>query len=149
MSVGSVCAREVVTASPRATVTEVASLMRSAHVGTVVIVEESEGRRFPVGVITDRDIVVEVVAPGLDPEILLAADVMTTSPVTVEEGGEIKDAAQMLCLRGVRRAPVMSAAGNLVGMVSVSDLLGSLADELTTLTRLSGRQREREAKFRA
>lgn len=144
MSIGAVCIREVVSATRTASIAEVADLMRHSHVGCVVIVEDMADRQVPVGIITDRDIIVQVVAMGLDPKVLLAEDVMTPSPITVEEGEELEDVVQMMCLRGIRRAPVMDGSGSLSGIVSVNDLVVTLANDLNVLARLSARQRDRE-----
>jgi CBS domain-containing protein len=148
MSVGSLCVREVVSVTRDATVTEVAELMRSQHVGSVVVVEEVEDRQIPVGILTDRDIVVEVVATALDAGTITAGDIMTPSPLTVEMEEDMSDAVQMMCLRGVRRVPVMTASGTLAGVLSVNDLLVKYAEDMNVLSHLSARQRGREIKER-
>ena len=85
MPLGEFCTREVVTASVDTSVYEAAQLMRHHHVGTVVVVQNRDGRELPVGIITDRDIVLEIVAPGLDPEVLTIGDIMSAELMTVKE----------------------------------------------------------------
>jgi CBS domain-containing protein len=148
MSVGSLCIREVIAVSRDATVTETAALMRSQHVGSVVVIDQIGERQIPVGILTDRDIVVEVVATVLDANTITAGDVMTPSPITVEEEEDVSDAVQMMCLRGVRRVPVMTRSGTLVGVLSVNDLLVKYAEDMNVLSHLSARQRRRESKER-
>jgi CBS domain-containing protein len=144
MSVGTLCVREVVTATRDATITEVAAIMRAQHVGSVVVVEEMESRQVPVGIVTDRDIVVEAVATSLDADTITSGDIMTPSPLIVKEEDDASDTVQIMCLHGVRRAPVISAAGSLIGVLSVNDLLVKYAEDMGVLSTLSARQRRRE-----
>lgn len=148
MAIGEVCVRQVVYASPDTRVVEAARLMREHHVGNLLVAEESLGRRVPVGIVTDRDIVLEVLAADLDPHRLTVGDIMSTELVTVPETEGIFQTIQLMRAKGVRRVPVVDANGGLVGIAAVDDLLELLAEELTELAKLMVRERRREVEMR-
>ena len=85
MIIGEICTRAVVTALPAMTVAEAAALMRRHHVGDVVVVDRDDHRPVPLGVVTDRDIVVEVVAKGVDPIVITLGDLLTKPAELIEE----------------------------------------------------------------
>ena len=120
--------------------------MRHYHVGTVVICEQlNGGRRVPVGIVTDRDIVVEVVAPELRAETLTAGDIMGAELATVRESEGMLQALQIMRYKGVRRLPVVGDDGQLIGLIAVDDILEVLADELTDISKVLGTERSIEA----
>jgi CBS domain-containing protein len=148
-TVGEICNREVVVAMPETPIAEAAKLMRQHHVGTLVVVEEVDGsRRIPVGIVTDRDIVVEIVAPGLDPAVITVGDIATPELVTARENEGLLETIEIMRHRGVRRLPIVGAEGELVGIVSVDDILETLAEQLGDLARIVERERAREAASR-
>jgi len=111
--------------------TTAAQLMRERHIGYLVVVEpQVSGAARPVGVLTDRDIVVGVIAKGADPRELRVADVMTRNPVTVEESHSLAAALREMRRIGVRRIPVVGALGQLRGVLSLDEVLDALAEEL-------------------
>ncbi|ESP90130.1 putative signal-transduction protein containing cAMP-binding and CBS domains [Candidatus Halobonum tyrrellensis G22] len=120
---------DVVTASPDAPVTEVATEMRDENVGSVVVVESDA----PVGLVTDRDIAVRIAADGLDADEMTAEGVMTEDPLTVERDTGVFELCATMDEEDVRRMPVVDG-GDLVGIVTLDDLIRLLTDELTTLT---------------
>jgi len=132
MSIRSLCKRVVVTIHRDATVQDAALFMRSSHIGNVVVVDAVDTRR-PVGIITDRDIAVEVVAQGLAPAQTLVGSVMSAPVVTLREDDGFLEALDKMSARGVRRAPVVDRDGRLKGMVSVDDLVPLLARELAKI----------------
>ena len=144
MSVGEVCKREVVFVSKDNTVVEAAKLMREHHVGALVVTESEEGRPRPLGVLTDRDIVVEIIAEDLKIENLLVGDVMSFELATIGEDDGISEAIKMMKGRGVRRIPVLNSAGDLVGIFAVDDVIELLAEELSDVAQLLGHEQERE-----
>lgn len=148
MSIGEICTREVVTARPETSVATAAELMRRHHVGDLVVVSGSEGRRVPIGIVTDRDIVVEVVAVKLDPDALTVGEIMGQELDTGHEDDAIFDTLQSMRTKGVRRVPIVDDAGGLLGIVTVDDLIEVFAEELTDLARAISRGRAREAKVR-
>ncbi|MBW8306487.1 MAG: CBS domain-containing protein, partial [Thiobacillus sp.] len=106
------------------------------------------GRRHPVGIVTDRDIVVEVVAAGVNPDALKMGDIMGPEVATVREGEGLFEALRHMRDKGVRRMPVVDREGGLVGILTLDDLLSLLAEEMTELAKLVSRERQREAVVR-
>ena len=148
MPVGEICNREVVIAEKSLGVTEAARLMRTHHVGDLIVVEERDGRRHPVGIVTDRDIVVEVVAARVNPETLKVGDIMGPEVATVLESAGLFEALRYMRDKGVRRMPVVESTGGLVGILTLDDLLSLLAEEMTELAKLVSHERHREAAAR-
>lgn len=148
MPIGDICVRDVVTATRETTIFEAAQLMRTNHVGDLLVVEGSNGSRAPVGIITDRDIVVAIVALRLDPSVLSVGDVMGGRLQTVEEQEGVFETIQLMRRAGVRRMPVVNRQGGLVGIVSVDDLVQLLAEEMTELAKLIAREQKKEAHAR-
>lgn len=148
MSIGEICNREVVIMQPEDTVLEAAKLMRQHHVGTVMVVEERNGKRVPVGIITDRDLVVEVIAPELNPDAITVGDIMVIDLATVKEATGIFEAIQYMRGKGVRRLPVVDEEDRLVGIISLDDLLTLLSEELDVLAKLIAREQQKESSTR-
>src|SRR5579871_6107032 len=141
MPIGDVCVRDVVVASKDTTVQEAAVLMRHHHVGDLVVVEEgADGRKIPVGIVTDRDIVVSVVAPTLNAAVYTLGDMALRELVTVKEDQGVFEAIQQMRMTGVRRMPVVDRAGGLVGIISVDDLVQLLSEEMSELAKLISRE---------
>ena len=149
MGVGEICNREVVVTEKALSVVDAAQLMRKHHVGDLVVVEEKDGSRRPVGVVTDRDIVVEVVAAGVNPEALTVGDIMSPEVATVREGEGLFEALRYMRDKGVRRMPVVDREGALVGILTLDDLLELLAEEMAELAKLVSHERKREAIVRS
>lgn len=115
----------VVTASPDASIRELATTMDDEEVGSVVITDGET----PIGIVTDRDLTVRVLAAERDPSALRAEDVMTTELCTVERTAGFYRATELMAQHGVRRLPVCDGAGELVGIITTDDLNELLADE--------------------
>ena len=144
MRIGEICTREVVYCSRGAGVLEVAQLMRNHHVGDLIVAETRDGRLEPVGIVTDRDLVVKVLAEGVAPEALTAGDLMTRALVTAAESASVHEAIERMREEGVRRLPVVGADRALVGMLTRDDVTEFLAEELTGLAQIAPRQSVRE-----
>jgi CBS domain-containing protein len=130
VTIRDLCHRIVVTIHLKASAEDAARLMRSAHVGDIVVVDAAD-TRVPVGIITDRDIVVEVVAEGLAPAQTAVESVMTSPALTLREDEGLLEALDKMSKRGVRRAPVVDRDGRLQGLISVDDLIPLLGRELS------------------
>lgn len=148
MTIGEICNREVVIVERDTAVTEAARVMRQYHVGDLVVVDASAGKRRPVGIVTDRDIVVEVVAAEVAADTLTVGDIMSGEVATVGEAEGVFEALRYMRGKGVRRLPVVDAEGWLVGIVTLDDLLELLAEELGELAKLVSREQDREASTR-
>lgn len=133
MSVGSICSRIVHVADPGERVIEVALRMRAANVGTVVVLDAA---RRPVGMLTDRDLVVRVIAEGREPEATTIESVMTREPAVAGVDLPVEQALLRMRQRGVRRLPVVDARGELIGIVSVDDVVELLAGEIGNVGRI-------------
>ena len=143
-----VAVHEPVTARVDESVGTCARRMHDEHVGCLVVVERSDGSEFPVGMLTDRDIAIEVVAFGLDPATLTAGDVMTEKPATVEEDDDLLGALAHMRERGVRRLPVVRPDGALTGMLALDNLLEALGEEIDGVVGVMRAQRTRELRSR-
>jgi len=148
MTAGELCSRIVVFAERGTDLVGAAQLMRDHHVGSLVVVDETGRGRVPAGILTDRDIAVAVVAKGVDPRTLRVGEVMTGDPMTVREQDDVLDALRLMRSRGVRRVPVTDAAGTLVGILALDDVLESIAEELGEVARAIATERAREARAR-
>lgn len=137
MNVGTICRREVVTVDPAEDLVEAAHLMRERHVGSLVVVSAAES--LPdlkvVGMLTDRDIVTAVLAKDADARQLRVGDVMTRSPLLATESGALEATLKHMREMGVRRVPVVGTRDQLVGVLSLDDILESLADQLMDVAR--------------
>jgi len=146
MKVREFCSRTVAVIEPEATLREAALLMRNAHVGALVVTERKDGVTRPMGVITDRDIVVAVVAvPGARPEGIRVRDVMSPQLLLAREEDGLFETVKTMSERGVRRLPVAAADGSLYGIVTLDDVLRVLGGELGNLALALSRGREQEA----
>jgi predicted transcriptional regulator len=148
MRIGEVCNRKVVCATRDTTVVEAANLMRHHHVGDLVVVDRTDGQRTPVGIVTDRDIVIEVVAPGLDAKAIKVGELLVGRLVAVEEQESCAETVRLMAIKGVRRMPVVDSAGLLAGIITIDDLLPQLATQLAELSDLVVRGRQRELETR-
>jgi len=146
MSAGEYCNREVIIVEPTVSVTEAAVLMRRHHVGDLVVVEKAGEATRPVGIITDRDIVIEVMAQKIDPDSLTVKDIMSTDPVSVAETTSLLDTLDLMKQRGVRRVLVVADDGSLQGLLSADDAIELIAEQLNDLTQMVNREITHEQK---
>ncbi|HEX2668076.1 MAG TPA: CBS domain-containing protein [Gammaproteobacteria bacterium] len=149
MNIGDVCNRVVIYITADETAQRGAELMRKYHVGNLVVTASGDPDRVPVGIVTDRDIVVEVVAKGVDPNGLTVADIMSQDPLVASEEDEIQDTLDAMRELGVRRVPVVDRRRNLIGIFALDDVLQLMASNLGTVAAIVGEQRRQEAESRA
>lgn len=149
MAIGELCNREVVIAQRETSVLEASRLMRQYHVGDLVVVDETDGQRVPVGIVTDRDVVLEVVSMALDASVLTAGDIMGPELATIRENDGVFETIRYMRTKGVRRLPVVNSQGALIGIVTLDDLLELLAEEMSELSQLISREKKLETQTRS
>jgi CBS domain-containing protein len=149
MRISEICTRTVSRVGRHTTVLDAARFMREDHVGDLVVVEERSGKLVPVGVITDRDIVVGILAmDGERVRTLEVGDVIQGTLVTATEDEDLASVLRRMRSFGVRRVPVVDGSGTLRGVLSIDDVLPALSDEIAELAALVSRQAEREPERR-
>ncbi len=130
MNAGEICNRSVVFATEDMALKKAADLMRTEHVGSLVVVREADVGRIVIGMLTDRDIAIVAMAREFDPQTLRVGDIMSTDLVTARAEDSVNDILSMMRTHGVRRVPVTSENGVLIGIVTLDDLLDILAEEM-------------------
>lgn len=147
MRVSEICSRSVTHVGRTTKVVDAARRMRNEHVGGLVVVDEEHGRMVPIGIVTDRDLIVGVLAK--DPDHLRGLDVgelLEGTVVTATEDEDLGPVLKRMRSFGVRRAPVVDARGDLVGILSIDDVIPALSDEIAEVAALVSRQPQREIK---
>ena len=146
MPIGGFCNREVVFATRETSIPEAAQLMCQYHVGDLVIVDEVGGKRVPVGIVTDRDMVIKIISQSLDFNEFSVGDIMSPQLVSVLETEGVFETVRLMRTKGIRRIPVVNQEGGLEGIVSADDMLDLLAEEMAELAKVAPREQEREVK---
>lgn len=138
----------VAVVEPETSALVVAQVMRKHHVGALVVIDAVEKSR-PVGIVTDRDLVLELMAEGLDPAVFTAGDIMSVDLVLASPDMDAMDAVQLMNAHQLRRLVIADSAGRLVGIVTMEDVLGLLARELVNLAAGLVGAKDRESRQRA
>ncbi len=136
MSLGNLCRREVVVVSQGTPIKEAVKFMEEKNIGSVVVV----GGGKPLGIATDRDILLRVVNKGLDPEKSSVDDVMTKEIVTLKEGMGLFEALEQVKGKGIRRFPIVDASGNLKGIMTLDDIIYLLGKEMADVASIIERE---------
>lgn len=144
MKVGDVCNREVVCISGQATLLEASHLMREEHVGCLVVVEGEEDQAMPVGIVTDRDILLEVISEGVSLEKITVEDIMSSDLVTARKEDDFFEIIQKMRSKGIRRVPIVDGKMRLVGILALDDVFEILSSEMRNLSGVFVREQERE-----
>lgn len=148
MNIGKVCNREVVVAPRDLSLLDAGILMRERNVGTVIVTEKEDGVRFPLGIVTDRDILMKVLSKGVALEKISVEDIMSAPLLTAKEKDDLSETIQKMNRKRVRRLPVVNGRGYLVGLISMDDILQVLANEMKEISSLSKIHCEREVHAR-
>jgi CBS domain-containing protein len=138
----------VVCCEADATIPDVAALMRKHHVGDVIVVEGQAENRIPLGIITDRDIVIEAVALDIDASVLTAGDLMSAPLVSVAEDAGLVETLRQMRSHKIRRVPVVTPAGTLYGIVTADDIMNLMAMEMSLMTAAIVEQPIKEGRMR-
>lgn len=148
MFIGEICNRDVIIADRSAAILAIAQLMREHHVGSIVIIDTQGDCQIPAGIITDRDLVIEIMAKEVDMASVTAGDIMAPELITAKESQHIWDTVKLMCQKGVRRMPVVNDENVLVGIITVDDLLDVVISELENISRLMATEQKKEKRLR-
>lgn len=148
MRIADICTRDAIHVDPGLSVRDAAKLMRGKHIGTLLVAERQGERTLPAGIVTDRDIVVAVIAADVEAGSLTVGDIMSTDPVTCREDQDLFDAVEMMCANGIRRLPVLDRDGALCGLLSADDVVSALGTHLHELARAMTRGQAHESRAR-
>lgn len=121
----------MVLADQNETATEVARRLRDERVGCVIV---TTGDRQPIGILTDRDLAIRVVAEGRDPNSVLVSEIVTSAPLVLREDDDVASAVACMRDHGIRRIPIVDDAGRAVGIVTSDDLMIELGREMGSLS---------------
>ncbi len=151
MRVGEICNRDVVTVDGDAPLREAAGIMREQHVGSVVVVSRDGNVIRPIGVVTDRDLVVAAFAADVDLDAVSIKDVMSADLIVATTEDDLWYTVQHMSDKGVRRLPVTDSSGALQGILALDDLIELVAESMNNLAGLirHGQQREKRRQVRS
>ncbi|HTT05776.1 MAG TPA: CBS domain-containing protein [Steroidobacteraceae bacterium] len=139
-----VCTPDVVCCGVETTVREAARLMRARHVGDLVVVDDVKESRMPLGIVTDRDLVIEVLAGDTVRMDAQVGNLMHRPVVIAREGEDTEVVVERMRMHGVRRVPVVDAAGAAVGIVTLNDLLRIVVEGAAALVQIMSRGQNAE-----
>jgi len=145
---GEYCNRDVAIIGKTDSVIMAARLMREHHVGDVLVVDSHNGEPVPVGILTDRDIVIGILAEEVDIGVAIMADVMSCKLITAQESDDLMATIKRMRVNGIRRLPIVNQRGGLVGVLSVDDILDIIAEQLMDIDRLITREQRKERELR-
>jgi len=144
-----ICNPSVSVAYPGQPLAEAARKLRDQRVGALIVVEETDKLRQPIGIVTDRDVVRRQLSKSADLYCLLVRDVMTPQPLTLHPEQSLESAVEALNARGVRRAPLVNSIGGLVGIISLDDIYPAIVKQMLSLAQLFGLAPKRRPGARA
>jgi predicted transcriptional regulator len=144
MKVGEYCTKQTVFVRSNETPLDAALVMREENVGCVVIVDDVKGKLVPVGIITDRDITIEVVAEKVNPLDVTVGDLVFKPLVSVNQEDDLNESLKIMRQKGIRRLPVVDYEGSLVGILAVDDYLALMAEQFNDLVGLFDQELKNE-----
>ena len=134
MSIADICSKDIVTVDHKASLREAAMLMRTHHVGALVVTADEATDPHVVGIVTDRDLAIEVIAQGVDVNSVPVGQLASRKIAAVAAEGSLGDAVMAMQKAGVRRLLVIEGEERLAGLVSSDDVFEALAGQLSTLS---------------
>lgn len=149
MKIGDYCKRATVSVAADMDLVDAAKLMRDEHVGFLIAYAQGDDIRKPVGVLTDRDIVLQVIAKEVEPHSVSVQDVMTRQPLIARESDDLSEALQAMRLAGIRRVPVVNTRGGLSGIFAMDDAIDVIAGMMCDLTGSIKSEQRQEWKARS
>ena len=145
MTVGRICSRQVVTVNRDMTVAKAAQSMRGRHVGALLVTNKEN---IAIGIITDRDLTLDVLAVGGDPIASKVNDLMSTPLVCCQEDDSVSDAIRVMRKNGIRRLPVVNDEQHASGIFTLDDAVDHLGLMLGDLIGIMKSEFNREKKAR-
>ncbi|MBS0579277.1 MAG: CBS domain-containing protein [Proteobacteria bacterium] len=142
--IGEICTTEVVCCRPETSALDAAKLMREKHVGDVVVVSDPEEDRIPIGIVTDRDLTIEILACDRDPSKVRLSTLARKPVVIARESEDLRAVLGRMRLHGVRRIPVVDEHEKLVGIVTCDDVLQALLSDMQMLIQSETKAHRRE-----
>lgn len=139
MAIKAICKTELVTIDKSATIKDAAKLMKSKHVGSVIVTEGFNGKRIPFGIITDRDIALTLASES-KPQDLPIQQIMQSRPITIKTNEGIYETIMKMRENGIKRLPVVNDDGSLYGVVCADDLLSLMGEEINNLAKITNAQ---------
>ena len=149
MFVGKYCDKKISTLTQDSSILDAAQVMRKNHVGEVIIVEKKMGNVIPVGLITDRDLVVEILAMEIDIETINLGCIMCIELVTVNYDSSLNKALEIMQHHGIRRAPVVGNNGELIGIINIEAVIKVLSQDMAKILKLFNNERRIEKNLRS
>jgi len=149
MLAGEYCNRNVSIIGKDDSIIKAAKLMREHHVGDLLVVESREGERVPVGILTDRDIVIEVIAEEAEINAVRVDDVMSYKLITSNDSDDLMNTIKRMRVNGIGRIPIVNADGGLVGILSISDILDVITEQLMDLDQIIVNEQSKERATRS
>lgn len=143
-----VCTPNVICCGAQTSALQAARLMRQRHVGDVVVVDNPEDESVPLGIVTDRDLVVEVLGNGLDPAQTTVGSLMRTPVVIANEAEDTAQVIERMRAHGVRRLPVVAGEGEVVGIITLNDLLRLFVADASALLDIITKGQTKEERTR-
>lgn len=138
MTLGKICRREVITITKIATILAAANLMKRYNIGDLIVVDEYTNA--PLGILTDRDIVIEIIADKLDPMSVTVGDIMNTDLLLLKDYEDRQTALEMMSAKGVRRAPIINDNNSVVGIITIDDLIIMISEEVNSISKIIRKQ---------
>ena len=142
------CITPVHIATRETTIVEAARIMREGHAGALVVVDADSQPMKPIGIVTDRDIVVAIVALDLDPGVFLLDDLLNRPLVVAKADQSVREGLAIMNAKGVRRLPVVDKTGGLAGIVALDDLIAEMAKDLNQVAGVIQREITKELELR-
>ena len=148
MQLKELCVLDIACCHKDTTIAEAARLMRQHHTGDLIVIDESDGEREPLGIVTDRDIVMEVVAKGRDPDCSQVHQLMAVPLVVASSSENVATAIDRMRTHGVRRLPIVDDNGAALGIITLDDLYRVLAEHTAALAAIVSKEQTRESRGR-
>jgi len=148
MLAGEYCNRDVIIVGKTDSVVKAAKLMRKYHVGDVLVIEPRHSERVPIGILTDRDIVIGAIANDLDANDTIVEDIISFKMVTVNENEDLMITIKRMRVNGIRRIPVVNKNGGLVGILAVDDVLDVITEQLVDIDQIIIKEQKIEKELR-